>query len=206
MTTWNEIITMAATPDRRLMELIGMWKDILTLYGNPGMMHFDPDSFTAVAEPKYNRLLYPSYTTSFLKCTSEFNHAVPDRMINIVSEDDWNYRHVKAFSEIYNRSLNKLQRELIARKMFLHQSVYLICQKCNISRRTYYRVTREARILLIMNYCLDFYDDYGIEKHDWFEVSKERMCWNSGHFFKQDIHEWPEYKMIRKGISPCDGA
>lgn len=70
------------------------------------------------------------------------------------------------------------------------------------SRRTYYRVTREARILLIMNYCLDFYDDYGIEKHDWFEVSKERVCWNSGHFFRQDIHEWPEYKMINNKGCP----
>jgi hypothetical protein len=49
-----------------------------------------------------------------------------------------------------------------------------------------------------MNYCLDYYDDYGIEKHDWFKVSKERMSWNSGHFLKQDIHEWPEYKAIDK--------
>ena len=196
MTTWNKIITMPSTPDSRLKELIGLWKDILTLYENPGMMYFDPDSFTAVAEPKYNRVLYPSYTTSFLKCTSESNHTLSDKIINTISEDDWNYRHVKAFSEIYNRSLNKLQRELIARKMFFYQSVPMICQKCNISRRTYYRVIREARILLIMSFCLDYYDDYGIEKNDWFEVSKKRMCWNSGHFFREDIHEWPEYKAI----------
>ena len=128
MTTWNKIITMPSTSDSRLKELIGLWKDILTLYENPGMMYFDPDSFTAVAEPKYNRVLYPSYTTSFLKCTSESNHALSDKIINTISEDDWNYRHVKTFTEIYNRSLNKLQRELMAGKMFFHQSATIVCK------------------------------------------------------------------------------
>lgn len=196
MTTWNEIITMAATPDRRLMELIGMWKDILTLYGNPGMMRFDADSFFAVAEPNYNRLLYPSYTTSFLKYTSDSKRLSSDKTIKIMSEDDWNYRHVKTFTEIYNRSLNKLQRELMARKMFFHQSATIVCQNCNISKRTYYRVMREAKTLLIMSFCLDYYDDYGTEKHDWLEVSRDRTRWNDGHFYKQDIRDWPEFDVM----------
>lgn len=191
--TCEEVTAIERMKHKRLLELNGLWKDILTLYGNPGMMRFDPDSFTAIVEPKYNRLLYPSNTTSFLRCTSEYNHVTSDRMINIISEDDWNYRHVKTFTEIYNRSLNKLQRELMAGKMFFHQSATIVCQNCNISKRTYYRVMREAKTLLIMSFCLDYYDDYGTEKHDWLEVSRDRTCWNGGHFYKQDIRDWPEF-------------
>ena len=38
MITWNEIITMAATPEQRLNELLGLWRDILGIYRDPKMM------------------------------------------------------------------------------------------------------------------------------------------------------------------------
>ena len=44
-----------------------------------------------------------------------------------------------------------------------------------------------------MSFCLDYYDDYGTEKHDWLEVSRDRTCWNGGHFYKQDIRDWLEF-------------
>ena len=40
MITWNEIITMAATPEQRLNELFGVWQDILGTYRDPQMMYF----------------------------------------------------------------------------------------------------------------------------------------------------------------------
>ena len=59
MITWNEIITMAATPEQRLNELFGVWQDILGTYRDPQMMYFDTESFLAIVEPNYNRFLYP---------------------------------------------------------------------------------------------------------------------------------------------------
>ncbi len=52
----------------------------------------------------------------------------------------------------------------------------------------------KAKINLIMNYCLDHYDEYGIERHNWVDVSKERRQWNNGHFFKEDMRDWPEFQ------------
>ena len=193
MITWNEIITMAATPEQRLNELLGLWQDILEIYQNPGMMYFDPESFMAIVEPNYNRSLYPSNTTSVLRNGIVSNKPTSDRNVKFLTEDDRSYRLVNALAAIYNRTLTKEQREVIGRKYFLHESSATICEKCSISRRTYYRYRKEARIRLIMSYCLDHYDEYGIEKHNWIDVSKDRRKWNGGHFFKQDIRNWPEF-------------
>lgn len=193
MTTWNEIITMTATPDKRLNELFGLWQDILEIYKNPEMIYFDPNTFCAVVEPNYNRILYPSNTTSVLKNTASSQKPNTDPSIKLLIDDDRYFRLIKALSGIYNQSLTKTQREIMARYIFFRESRQTICSKCSISARTYYRYRKVAKIILIMNYCLDHYDEYGIEKHNWLDVSKDRQKWNNGHYFKDDIHDWPEF-------------
>jgi len=193
MITWNEIITMAAAPEKRLNVLLGAWQDILVLYRDPQIMHFDPETFLAVVEPNYNRVLYPSNSTSILKSGATNNETGSDTNIKRLTEDDRNYRLVNALTKIYNTSLSKEQREVIARTYFFHESYLSICEKSNITRTTYYRLRQEARIKLIMRYCLDHYDEYGIEMHNWLDVSKERRKWNNGHFFKDDMHDWPGF-------------
>lgn len=193
MITWNEIITMAATPEKRLRVLFGAWQDILVLYKNPQMMHFDPKTFLAVVEPNYNRVLYPSNSTSVLRSGEVNNKTCSDRNIKRIAEDDRNYRLVNALAKIFNTSLSKEQREVIARTYFFHESYQTICEKSNMTRTTYYRLRQEARIKLIIRYCLDHYDEYGIERHNWLDVSKERRKWNNGHFFKDDMHDWPGF-------------
>ena len=189
----NEIITMAAAPEKRLRVLFGAWQDILVLYKNPQMMHFDPKTFLAVVEPNYNRVLYPSNSTSVLRSGEVNNKTCSDRNIKRIAEDDRNYRLVNALAKIFNTSLSKEQREVIARTYFFHESYLTICEKSNITRTTYYRLRQEARIKLIMRYCLDHYDEYGIEMHNWLDVSKERRKWNNGHFFKDDMHDRPGF-------------
>jgi hypothetical protein len=63
-----------------------------------------------------------------------------------------------------------------------------------MTKTSYYRIRNEARIRLIMKCCLDHYDEYGIERHNWLDVSKERRKWNNGHFFKEDMHDWPGFQ------------
>ena len=201
MITWNEIITMAATPEQRLNELFGVWQDILGTYRDPQMMYFDSESFLAIVESNYNRFLYPSNTASILKNGEVNNRPEADKNIRLLTEDDRNYRLVKALAKIFNCTLSKEQREMIARTYFFHESRFAICEKCSITKTTYYKIRQEARIKLIMKYCLDHYDDYGIEKHNWLDVSKERRKWNNGHFFKDDIHDWPGFNNELKGIS-----
>ena len=193
MITWNEIITMAAAPEKRLNVLLGAWQDILVLYRDPKIMHFDPKTFLAVVEPNYNRVLYPSNSTSILRSGESNNKTCFDTNIKSLTEDDRNYRLVNALAKIYNASLSQDHREVIARTYFFHESRPTICEKSNITKTTYYRLRQEARIKLIMRYCLDHYDEYGIERHNWLDVSKERRKWNNGHFFKDDIHDWPGF-------------
>ena len=57
MITWNEIITMAAAPEKRLNVLLGAWQDILILYRDPQIMHFDPETFLAIVSKS---MLLPS--------------------------------------------------------------------------------------------------------------------------------------------------
>ena len=102
MITWNEIITMAATPEQRLSELLGIWRDILEIYRNPRMMYFDPDTILAIVEPNYNRFLYPSNTTSVLKSGQASTKTSKDQNVKLLIEDDRNYRLVNALSTIFN--------------------------------------------------------------------------------------------------------
>ena len=193
MITWNEIITMAATPEQRLTELLGVWRDILGTYRDPGMMSFDLDTFLAIMEPNYNRFLYPSNTTSVLKSGPSSNKQSIDQSVKLLIEDDRNFRLVSALSKIFNQSLTKEQREIIARSYFYRCPHNMICETCSISKTSYYRIRRDAVVTLIRNYCLDHYDEYGIEKHNWVDVSKDRRQWNNGHFFKEDMFDWPEF-------------
>ena len=32
-----------------------------------------------------------------------------------------------------------------------------------------------------------------IKQYEWVDVSKDRRKWNGGHFFKEDIRNWPEF-------------
>jgi len=194
MITWNEIITMPATPEQRLNKLIGVWKDILEIYRNPRMMYFDPDTFLAVVEPNYNRYLYPSNTTSILKSGPTNYKPSIDQNVKLLTEDDRSYRLVKGLSKIFNQSLDKEQREVMARRSFYGESQQVIRKACGLSRCNYFRILKKAKINLIMNYCLDHYDEYGIERHNWVDVSKERRQWNNGHFFKEDMRDWPEFQ------------
>ena len=193
MITWNEIITMAATPEQRLNELLGLWRDILGIYRNPKMMDFDPDTYLALTEPNYNRFLYPSNTASVLKSGTTGNQQSTDQNIKLLTEDDRNYRLVNALAKIFNQSLTKDHRELIVRTYFDKEPYLSICKKCNMTKTSYYRIRNEARIRLIMKCCLDHYDEYGIERHNWLDVSKERRKWNNGHFFKEDMRDWPGF-------------
>ena len=106
MITWNEIITMAATPEQRLNELFGVWQDILGTYRDPQMMYFDSESFLAIVEPNYNRFLYPSNTASILKNGEVNNRPEADKNIRLLTEDDRNYRLVKALAKIFNCTLS----------------------------------------------------------------------------------------------------
>ncbi|MBR3243688.1 MAG: hypothetical protein IKF90_13505 [Parasporobacterium sp.] len=193
MITWNEIITMAATPEQRLSELLGIWRDILEIYRNPRMMYFDPDTILAIVEPNYNRFLYPSNTTSVLKSGQASTKTSKDQNVKLLIEDDRNYRLVNALSTIFNQSLTKDEREIVVGTYFYRFPRHIICEKCCISKTSYYRIRRDAIVKLIMAYCLDHYDEYGIEKHNWIDVSRDRRQWNNGHFFKEDMFDWPEF-------------
>ncbi len=175
MTTWNEIITEPGLPNERLQDLFGLWTDIAVIYSNPPIITYDPITYTANINPEYNRILYPSKTTSIIKLEEDKSKSeTKEYGTKYISQDQINYRLIKALATIFNNSLDSSLREVLVRKYLLQQSTRQIRNDCALSAREYYRRLNKASRKLIMEYCLDHYDQYGIEKKNWFVLQEER--------------------------------
>lgn len=192
MKTWNEIIRESKTPEQRLYDLLDVWKEIMAVY-TPPVLIFDPVSFKAIMNESFDRNIYPSQSTSILRTPESAMNDKKDFTTRIMMQDCYNYSLLKALADIFNQSLNQDQREIIVRHLFNGEACASICRQCGLSESSFYRMLRKAKRILIMNYCLDYYNEYGIEKHNWFAISNDRRKWNKGQFFAQDIMDWPEY-------------
>ena len=164
MKTWNEIMSEPATPQERLEDLLNLWDDIMQLYGEVPMLFFDTKDFTAHMNQSYVRSVYPSASSSLIKVLPADSGTIQiNQILEYMKEDDNNYRLLKGLSNLFNKNLNDLERTVIVRKYFFHESNPRIYQKCFVSRTTFYRIMDNAKNKLINAYGLNLYDDFGGE-------------------------------------------
>ena len=195
MRQWFTIMQERGEPARRLKDLMGLWLDT-TLYYEPGTFQcIDPADFRIAVRSNAQRTSFNSISTSLLKTSkSKNNNLDPDRyFFKSLEQERLDYQMCHALARIFNEPLDQEHRQVVIYKFFYRYRTEKMMQLCNLSHRTYFRISKEAEHILIMEFGLDFYDESGIEYKNWWYIANNRRQWNHGKIRPKDKLDWPEY-------------